>query len=137
ICLLEATNVSVGRGTDQHFEQFGAPWIDNQKLAAGLNDAHLPGLRFVPIEFTPIKGAKLGEQFCRGVYVLVTDRNACRPVEAGVTIVWTLHKLFGDKFEVQKVEKLLHNKATMEAILSADDPSKIPSVWQEPLEQFK
>ena len=25
ICLLEATNVSVGRGTDQPFEQFGAP----------------------------------------------------------------------------------------------------------------
>ena len=28
ICLLEATNVSVGRGTDQPFELFGAPWIN-------------------------------------------------------------------------------------------------------------
>jgi uncharacterized protein YbbC (DUF1343 family)/CubicO group peptidase (beta-lactamase class C family) len=137
VCLLEATNVSVGRGTDQPFEQFGAPWIDHQKLAANLNDAQLPGLRFVPIEFTPIKGAKLGEQLCRGVYIIVTDRNACHPVEAGVTIAWTLHTLFGEKFEAKKVENLLANKDGMNAILSADDPSKIPLVWQEPLQQFK
>jgi uncharacterized protein YbbC (DUF1343 family) len=71
------------------------------------------------------------------VYIIVTDRNACRPVEAGVTIAWTLHKLFGEAFEAQKVERLLANKATMEAILTADDPSKIPLVWQEPLQQFK
>src|SRR5436190_10839844 len=33
ICLLEATNISVGRGTDSPFELFGAPWIDGPKLA--------------------------------------------------------------------------------------------------------
>ena len=91
-----------------------------------LNDAHLPGLRFVPIEFTPAKGSKLGEQLCQGVYIIVTDRNACRPVEAGVTIAWTLQKLFGDKFEIAKVEHLLQNKAAAEAISKLDDPAKIP-----------
>ena len=54
-----------------------------------------------------------------------------------MTIVWTLHKLFGDKFEVAKVENLLQSKSAMNAILNVDDPSKIPQVWSEPLEQFK
>ena len=31
---IEGTNVSVGRGTDAPFEQFGAPWIDAAALAA-------------------------------------------------------------------------------------------------------
>ena len=77
VCLLEATNVSVGRGTDQPFEMFGAPWIDGRKLAAALNEAGLPGLRFIPIEFTPTT-SKFAKQKCQGVYVLVTDRNNLR-----------------------------------------------------------
>src|SRR3979409_1771966 len=52
IGLLESA-VSVGRGTDTPFEVIGAPYIDDVKLAAELNDAGLPGVRFVPIQFTP------------------------------------------------------------------------------------
>ena len=69
--------------------------------------------------------------------MIVTDRNAARPVDAGVTIVWTLKKLFGDAFEVQKVERLLQSKSAMDAIFAADDPAMIPPTWQAPLEQFK
>jgi len=36
VALLEATNVSVGRGTDTPFEVVGAPWIDGPRLAAEL-----------------------------------------------------------------------------------------------------
>ena len=32
---IEYANISVGRGTDQPFEQIGAPWIDGPRLAAG------------------------------------------------------------------------------------------------------
>src|SRR4029079_18071962 len=53
IGLLETTNVSVGRGTDTPFEVLGAPWIDAQKLASHLNARHIPGVRFVPLRFTP------------------------------------------------------------------------------------
>ena len=34
---IEYANVSVGRGTDQPFEQIGAPWMDGPRLAAALN----------------------------------------------------------------------------------------------------
>jgi hypothetical protein len=36
IALLEPTNVSVGRGTDEPFERFGAPWIEPLALARDL-----------------------------------------------------------------------------------------------------
>src|SRR5215475_2798273 len=78
VCLLEASNVSVGRGTDQPFELFGAPWIEGRKIAAELNARQIPGLRFVPSEFTP-SSSKFKHHKCQGVYILVTDRVAYQP----------------------------------------------------------
>jgi len=137
VCLLEATNVSVGRGTDQPFELFGAPWIDGRKLAAALNAAELPGLRFVPIQFTPAKGSKLGGQPCEGVYIIVTDRNAYEPIRSGITMAWTLHNLFKDQFEVDKVARLLQNRRVLEAMKQAEDPSDLPKLWRDDVAQFR
>ena len=53
IGLLEATNLSVGRGTDAPFEIIGAPWIEPLALAETLNRLRLPGVRFEPARFTP------------------------------------------------------------------------------------
>ena len=33
MCLLEGTNISEGRGTNNPFKWFGAPWIDNKGLS--------------------------------------------------------------------------------------------------------
>jgi uncharacterized protein YbbC (DUF1343 family) len=136
LCLLEATNTSVGRGTNQPFELFGAPWIDGRKLSAALNAQNIPGLRFVPIEFTPTASKFKGEA-CQGLYVIVTDRNALQPVRAGTTIVWQLRQLFGEKFEFDKVNRLLKNDAAMAAIKNATDPKTIPQVWAKDLTTFE
>ena len=53
IGLMEATNLATGRGTDAPFERVGAPWIEPATFAAGLNSRAIPGVRFVPIFFTP------------------------------------------------------------------------------------
>ncbi|NQT54585.1 DUF1343 domain-containing protein, partial [bacterium] len=96
---LEASNLSVGRGTDQPFERFGAPWIDpsrggHRTLAAALNAAALPGLRFAPIVFTPTASKHKGQR-CGGVFISVTDRERVRPAEAGMALAWHLRHLFG------------------------------------------
>ena len=49
IGILETTNLSVGRGTERPFEWIGAPWLDGRKLAAGLAQENLAGVRFVPL----------------------------------------------------------------------------------------
>src|SRR5258708_27670287 len=68
IGLLESA-VSVGRGTDTPFEVIGAPYIDDVKLAQELNNEGLPGVRFLPIRFTP-RASVFKEQACGGGYIL-------------------------------------------------------------------
>jgi uncharacterized protein YbbC (DUF1343 family) len=136
VCLLEATDVSVGRGTDQPFERFGAPWIDGRRLSAALNAAALPGVRFMPIEFTPSE-SKFKGQRCQGVQIILIDRNTFQPARSGVTIVWTVRQLFGDRFEFDKVERLLQSKSAMNAIRAAKDPKEISGAWQQELAEFK
>ena len=136
IGLLEGTNLSVGRGTDQPFEMFGAPWVEGRKLAGALNAAEMPGLRFVPITFIPTS-SKFAGQRCEGCFIEVTDRTAVEPVRAGLTIAWTLRHLFGEKFEIHLVGKLLRNDQVNRFLASTDDPGKVFELWQKPLEQFE
>ncbi|MDB5354861.1 MAG: hypothetical protein JWN24_1314 [Phycisphaerales bacterium] len=136
VCLLESSNVSVGRGTDQPFEELGAPWIDGKKLAAALNEAKLPGLRFVPITFEP-KASKFTKQKCEGVYIEVIDRNAFEPARAGVAIAWELKNLFGEKFQSPLVANMLQNASAAAALDAAKDPAKVPAAWQAEIEAFR
>ena len=136
VCLLESTNVSVGRGTDRPFEQFGAPWMDGRKLAAALNVRHLPGLNFIPVEFTPQDSTFKG-QTCQGVQVFLIDRERYKPMISGVTIVWVIRQLYRDLFQLAKVERLLQNHQAMVAIERANDPKNIEAVWQWSLTCFK
>jgi len=136
VCLMEQTNVSMGRGTDTPFEHFGAPWIDADRYAEALNAANLPGLHFEPTTFTPDASKFKGEP-CHGVKITVTDRNAVQPVRAGTYMIWHLHKLFGQKFQLAKVDVLLKNKAALEALKTADDPEQVIAGWQPPLGEFK
>jgi uncharacterized protein YbbC (DUF1343 family) len=134
--MIEFSNVSVGRGTDQPFEFFGAPWVDGKRLAGALNEAGLPGLRFVPVEFTPAS-SKFKDQLCQGCYVVVTDRTKVQPARTGLTIAWTLKKLFGDAYQVDLVQKLLMSEPVLAELKRTDDPAKLPQIWTDGLEGFK
>ena len=133
--MLETTNLSVGRGTEQPFEFFGAPWIDGSKLAASLNSLKLPGIRFVPIEFTPTASKFKGE-LCRGVYCIITDREKFEPSRTGLSIAWTLMRQHGRSFDCHHMLRLLCNHATYEAMMAAQGPSEIAAKWKASLSTF-
>jgi uncharacterized protein YbbC (DUF1343 family) len=78
-CLLEATNLSEGRGTTRPFELVGAPWIDGHRLANDLHQIDLAGFRARPTTFLPTFQKHAG-QICGGVQIHVVDRRAFRPV---------------------------------------------------------
>ncbi|MGH9141721.1 MAG: exo-beta-N-acetylmuramidase NamZ domain-containing protein, partial [Vicinamibacterales bacterium] len=126
---IEGTNVSVGRGTDTPFEQVGAPWIDSRALAAALNASALPGVRFYPVSFTPIAGARLGGQVCHGVFLIVTDRDRLRPVLVGLHIASTLSRLYGSQFRLEDAATLFAPKAMLEQIRGGLDPASIAASW--------
>ena len=91
----EATGLSVGRGTATPFELFGAPWVDGRALAAHLRQQGFKGVVFEPTEFTPTKDVFKGQK-CRGVRLIVTDRNEIRPFEIFVTAFLFLHAANAD-----------------------------------------
>ena len=135
ICGFEASEVAVGRGTDSPFELFGAPYMDGLELAARLNALDDMRLRFVPIEFTPAAHIFAGEK-CGGCFVLTTNREALRPVEANVRIVCELTALYPGRFDARRSAHLLGGPAVAEAIHGGAPPGEIIAAWQSGLNDY-
>lgn len=136
VCLLEPTNVSVGRGTDTPFELVGAPWMDGRKLAEALNAANLPGVRFVPVRFTP-KASVHKDAECSGVNIIITDRSRFDSVLMGVEMAVQLKKLFGKDFAVDRFNRLLVSQKIYDAFRSGSDARALRQLWDADLEGFK
>jgi uncharacterized protein YbbC (DUF1343 family)/CubicO group peptidase (beta-lactamase class C family) len=127
--------MSVGRGTDTPFEVVGAPYADDVKLAEALNRAGLPGVRFVPIAFTPTYSVHK-DQLCKGVYIMLTDRDRCNVVDVGLRIAETMYRFYPKQFNPDNMRHLLLHPPTFEA-LKADQPLKeIHALWQKDRDEF-
>lgn len=85
-CLFEATNLSVGRGTDVPFQQIGAPWLDTGAVLADLARRVPKGVEFSETTFVPAIGPYAGES-CRGIRITVTWAGALRPVALGLLLM--------------------------------------------------
>ncbi len=133
--LLE-TALSVGRGTDTPFEVVGAPYIDDVAWAESLKQTGLPGIRFVPIRFTP-KASVFKGQECGGVYLSVVDRDRLNAVELGITLAQTLWGLYPDQFELDKLQTLLQHPATIQALRAGQSLQEITAPWTAEIEAFK
>ena len=136
VALVEGTNVSVGRGTDTPFELLGAPWIQGKELAQFLNARDIPGVRFVPVSFTPNSSAYESEK-CEGVNILLTERNAFDAPELGIELASALRKLYPDHYHMDRMVELLGSQSVYDAISRGQDPRRIAEDWREPLEKFE
>jgi uncharacterized protein YbbC (DUF1343 family) len=125
----------VGRGTDTPFELVGAPWVKGKELAAYLNQRSIQGVRFVPLTFTP-SSSNFAGQLCEGVNVVLLDRNTLDAPELGIELAAALHKLYPADFKIEKMQDLLLNQATYDALLAGLDPRRIAEEWEERLHVF-
>lgn len=125
---IEFTNISVGRGTDTPFEQIGAPWIDGVELAAALNARRIPGIQFYPIVFTPTS-SRYAKERCQGVFMLVTDRLALRPLRVGIEIASALSRMYRGKYEINPNDRLLGSPQMIARIQAGDDPADVAASW--------
>jgi uncharacterized protein YbbC (DUF1343 family)/CubicO group peptidase (beta-lactamase class C family) len=136
IGLLETTNLSVGRGTDTPFEVIGAPWLDGSKLAAVLNAEKLPGVRFIPIEFTP-KSSKFKGERCRGVNIALVNRASLESVKTGLAIAWALRRLHPNEWKVDDYGRLLTNAKTLAAVKDGTNFEAVVASWSGDLKAFE
>lgn len=93
------SSLSVGRGTDLPYLQFGAPWMDGGKIAAMLQNERIPGLEFSQVSFKPFAERYQGKN-CGGVRVEVTDREAFRAMQFLAVLLETLSKEYPEEFRL-------------------------------------
>jgi len=96
-CLLEATNLSEGRGTTTPFQLVGAPYLKAHEFAAGLGE--IDGLWIRPTRFKPSFNKHQGA-LCEGVMLHVSDPSRFRPVEAFLRIIVEARRQAPEKFEL-------------------------------------
>jgi uncharacterized protein YbbC (DUF1343 family) len=77
--LIEALNLSEGRGTTIPFELFGAPFLDTEKLKKNLDERNIPGCVFREHSFIPTFN-KFAGLICNGLQIHITDASAFYPV---------------------------------------------------------
>ena len=111
------------------FEQIGAPWIDGVRLAAELNGRNLEGIRFYPVSFNPVSDKYAGTT-CRGVYLLVTDRRALRPVRLGLEIATMLYRLYPETYDPEEADKLFGTEEQPAPIRTGLDPVQAADRWK-------
>jgi uncharacterized protein YbbC (DUF1343 family) len=83
--LIEALNLSEGRGTTIPFELFGAPYINSFRLLDNLRARDISGCAFRTHNFIPSFHKYSGE-YCNGIQIHVTDVLKYKPVETAFKI---------------------------------------------------
>ena len=140
-CLIEATNLSEGRGTTKPFEWVGAPFLEAESLARALDEANLPGVRFRPHTFTP-SFHKWAGRLCGGVALHVLDRASFRPVRTGVALLAAAKRLAPREFEWRReayefvsdrpaIDLLTGDSAVRQAIDGGADWRPIVEAWKQ------
>lgn len=136
MCLLEGTNLSLGRGTALPFEVCGAPWLDGAVLADEMNALDLPGARFRATRFTPSASNHAGNG-CGGVQIHVTDRVSLRPVEVALHLMRVTRSMSGDAWKWNPhFDRLAGSGEIRSALEAGTSVAEIMSPWAEPTSQF-
>lgn len=136
----ETTTLSCARGTDRPFEMYGAPKLDGEKIAANLRNRNTPGVRFVPISFTPTaQYHKFRGELCHGVYAIIYDRDRLDSVTAGLHMVQAIYECHPEDYEELGGYKTETGDPETWKMLTQDKmtPEQIVEKWQPQIDEFK
>ena len=143
-CLIEATNISEGRGTYSPFKQIGAPWLDSDSLTYYLNQQNLMGVNFLSNQFTPTsiltmsKYPKYENEICNGIKINITNRDTYDSILTGVTILWAINKLYPNKFIINKesMGRLWGSNQLVNQLNEGKTPNEIIDSIQDDISNF-
>ena len=134
--ILQNGGVSVGRGTEAPFEEFGAPWMHGEDVEGRLNERHIAGVRFVAADFIPVAGLYAAER-CGGVAIRVLDKRAVRSMTMGIEIASVLKQLYPDHFDVPKMLFLVGNDQTIHQLQEGVPATEVVKSWDADLKTFE
>ena len=137
----EGSNVSVGRGTADAFQQFGAPWLDAPAVARRLNARRLAGVRFAVDSFTPVNpgDGKYAGRRIPGIRVEVVDRDRIRSGHIAAAILAALAEFDRDSLRIDAsvFDERFGSSVGRAAILRGADPDSVMSALQPAVDAFR
>ena len=101
LCLLEATNISEGRGTTKAFRIAGSPWMNGKIIANLFNQIGLEDVKAKPISFKPTEGKYKGE-ICEGIEFMIQDFNYFQSVSNGLLLINLIKSMYSKEFKWAK-----------------------------------
>lgn len=90
--LFEGVNMHEGRETAMPFAQFGAPWLDAEKLKQQLDALQLPGLQSSLVHYKATTAPYAG-QTCYGLQLHCSNPGQLMAVQTGISILQLLAQL--------------------------------------------
>jgi hypothetical protein len=63
------------------------------------------------------------------VFMVVTNREALRPVRVGLEVAATLFRLHRDKYEIDTAARLFGSREGLERAKAGEDPARIAASW--------
>ncbi|MDR0786359.1 MAG: DUF1343 domain-containing protein [Gemmatimonadota bacterium] len=134
LVLLEATNLTVGRGTDAPFSYVGAPWLDTARLLERLATYSFPGVTLSAVTLTPegegwipFKGERTPM-----LRLTVTDRDVWDPVWFSLALLTEVRKQHPKEFQISNegFTQMLGSRWARAAFDRGDDPRTIYDRWE-------
>ena len=134
---LEATNLSVARGTDKPFHRYGAPWLDPVEVLKNLPE--LPGLHFSRTSFVPTApGHPYQGKRCNGIEVTITDLQQANLPLGGLHLVRAIQQTHPKQYHAAGgFSGMLGDNRVWRLLQDGTAPEQIVSRWQKGVSEFK
>ncbi len=123
VALIEGTDISVGRGTEEPFRLIGAPKFDAVAFVRSVEEAKIRGATLTPTRFVPRSGRHRGRR-CHGARLTVARESLQDPRLLGYALVLALART-QPHVDPQRVEKMIGDREVTQLLLgaSADRPA--------------
>lgn len=132
LVILEATNLSVGRGTDAPFTYVGAPYLNAPELLRRVRGYGLPGVEFDTASFTPrgTEWMQFRDRRVRALRLRVTDREAYLPVLTALVFLSEIQRMHPRELGMGSMLQMLGSRWAPAAVRAGMDPREIYRRWE-------
>ena len=146
--LIEALNISEGRGTTIPFELLGAPFIDEERLKKELDSRSVPGCIFRTHNFIPTFNKYTG-RLCNGIQIHVTSPADYFPVGTAMEIIDAIIKTSPEssfrfipppyeyEMELMPFDILSGDSFMRNALISRTPPATVKERWRDEINEFR
>lgn len=140
LVLSEATNLTVGRGTDAPFSYLGAPWLDPGRLLQRVARYEIAGVVFDTVRFVPAGEGWIpfrGETV-RAVRFRITDREKYQPVWMTLVLLTEIRRQHPNEFEItnEGMTQMLGSRWARAAFDRGADARDIWRRWDDELARW-